>query len=179
MFNGVLAETTVQQAALPHAAAGKLPGRGVCRIDHQPERVVDALDEPVVAVRCTRPWSQCPHCGFACRRAHDVGRRRVRDLSVSGRPVTLMWHRRRFAGTALAAVVRESLCPSCALSCSRSAGQDRNKPPHPADLHFYPEAASGIEPLYRALQGDKEQADDPADLRSCPHDDDPEHTLDT
>jgi transposase len=59
--------------------------------------VVDALDELVVAVRCTRSWSRCPHCGFACRRVHDVRRRRVRDLSVSGRPVTLVWHRRRFA----------------------------------------------------------------------------------
>ncbi|MDQ6838521.1 MAG: hypothetical protein M3137_09390 [Actinomycetota bacterium] len=24
--------------------------------------VVDALDELVVAVRCTRSWSRCPHC---------------------------------------------------------------------------------------------------------------------
>ncbi len=55
--------------------------------------VVDALDELVVAVRCTRSWSRCPHCGFACRRVHDVRARRVRDLSVSGRPVTLVWHR--------------------------------------------------------------------------------------
>lgn len=58
--------------------------------------VVDTLDELVVAVASTRSWSRCPHCGFRCRRVHDVRRRRVRDLSVSGRPTTLVWHRRRF-----------------------------------------------------------------------------------
>jgi transposase len=58
--------------------------------------LVDSLDELVVAVRSTRSWSRCPHCGFACRRVHDVRRRHVRDLAVSGRPVTLVWHRRRF-----------------------------------------------------------------------------------
>ena len=58
--------------------------------------VVDALDELVVAVCSTRSWSRCPWCGFACRRVHDVRSRRVRDLPVSGRPVTLVWQRRRF-----------------------------------------------------------------------------------
>ncbi len=59
--------------------------------------VVDALDELVVAVASTRSWSRCPHCGFGCRRVHDVRLRRVRDLAMSGRPVTLVWHRRRFS----------------------------------------------------------------------------------
>lgn len=59
--------------------------------------VVDALDELVVAVSSTRSWSRCPHCGFSCRRVHDVRHRHVRDLAVSGRAVTLVWHRRRFA----------------------------------------------------------------------------------
>jgi len=59
--------------------------------------VVDALDELVVAVTSTRSWSRCPHCGLRCRRVHDVRLRRIRDLSVSGRQVTLVWHRRRFA----------------------------------------------------------------------------------
>jgi transposase len=58
--------------------------------------LVDAVDELVVAVSSTRSWSRCPHCGFACRRVHDTRRRRLRDLPVSGRPVTLVWHRRRF-----------------------------------------------------------------------------------
>ena len=58
--------------------------------------VVDALDELVVAVASTRSWSRCPHCGFSCRRVHDTRLRRIRDLAVSGRPVTLEWHRRRF-----------------------------------------------------------------------------------
>ena len=59
--------------------------------------VIDALDELVVAVASTRSWSRCPHCGFSCRRVHDVRRRRVRDLPVNGRPTALVWHRRRFA----------------------------------------------------------------------------------
>ena len=58
--------------------------------------VVDTLDELVVAVASTRSWSRCPHCGFSCRRVHDTRTRRIRDLAVSGRPVTLEWRRRRF-----------------------------------------------------------------------------------
>ncbi|MGH9190318.1 MAG: ISL3 family transposase, partial [Acidimicrobiales bacterium] len=57
---------------------------------------VDTLDELVVAVASTPSWSRCPHCGFTCRRVHDVRQRRVRDLAVNGRTVTLVWHRRRF-----------------------------------------------------------------------------------
>lgn len=56
--------------------------------------VVDALDELVVAVVSTRSRSRCPHCGFSCRRVHDVRPRSLRDLAVSGRPVTLVWNRR-------------------------------------------------------------------------------------
>jgi transposase len=58
--------------------------------------LVDAVDELVVAVASTRSWSRCPHCGFRCRRVHDTRLRKVRDLPVSGRPTTLVWHRRRF-----------------------------------------------------------------------------------
>jgi transposase len=59
--------------------------------------VIDTFDELVVAVCSTRSWSRCPHCGFTCRRVHDVRRRRIRDRAVNGRPLTLLWHRRRFA----------------------------------------------------------------------------------
>lgn len=59
--------------------------------------LVDTLDELVVAVASTSRSSRCPHCGFSCRRVHDVRERRVRDLAVNGRPLTLVWRRRRFA----------------------------------------------------------------------------------
>ncbi len=58
--------------------------------------LVDSINELVVEVRSTRSWSRCPWCGFVCRRVHDTRRRQVRDLPVSGRPVTLVWQRRRF-----------------------------------------------------------------------------------
>jgi transposase len=61
------------------------------------EVVVDTVSEVVVAVTSTRSWSRCPHCGFRCRRVHDSRLRRVRDLPISGRAVTLIWHRRRFS----------------------------------------------------------------------------------
>ena len=57
---------------------------------------VDTLSKLVVVVASTRSWSRCPACGYRCRRVHDVRRRRVRDLPVSGRRVTLVWLRRRF-----------------------------------------------------------------------------------
>lgn len=59
--------------------------------------IVDAIDELTVEVTGTRSWSRCPDCGFKTRKVHDSRRRRIRDLPVSGRPVTLVWHRRRFS----------------------------------------------------------------------------------
>ena len=58
--------------------------------------VVDSLRELVVDVETDGSWSRCPACGFKCRRVHDRRIKRIRDLSVSGRKVTLVWRRRRF-----------------------------------------------------------------------------------
>lgn len=63
-------------------------------------RVLDTVDrdnEVTVSVASTRLRSRCPACGYPCRTVHDTRRRRIRDLPISGRPVTLIWHRRRFA----------------------------------------------------------------------------------
>jgi len=59
--------------------------------------LVDAVEELVVEATSTRSWSRCPHCGFKTRTVHDTRIRKVRDLAVSGRRVTLAWQRRRFA----------------------------------------------------------------------------------
>jgi len=58
--------------------------------------LVDSIDELTVEVVSTRSWSRCADCGFKCRQVHDTRRRKVRDLAVSGRLVTLVWHQRRF-----------------------------------------------------------------------------------
>lgn len=59
--------------------------------------LTDTIDALVVSVASTRSWSRCPHCGFRCRDVHDTRIRKIRDLPVSGRPVTLVWSRRRFS----------------------------------------------------------------------------------
>ena len=59
--------------------------------------LTDTIDALVVSVASTRSWSRCPHCGFACRDVHDTRVKKVRDLPVSGRRVTLVWSRRRFS----------------------------------------------------------------------------------
>ena len=62
-------------------------------------RVLEVLvDTPAVLrvrVASTETRPRCPHCGFKCHRVHDVREREIRDLPVSGRPVTLVWMRRR------------------------------------------------------------------------------------
>jgi len=58
--------------------------------------VVDTIDALVVEVASTRSWSRCPDCGHQARRAHDSRVKKIRDLPISGRPVTLRWRRRRF-----------------------------------------------------------------------------------
>ena len=57
--------------------------------------VVDTPEELWVRVESTVSRPRCPHCGFKCHRVHDIREREVRDLEVSGRPVTLVWMRRR------------------------------------------------------------------------------------
>ena len=58
--------------------------------------LVDTTSRLEVEVTSTRSWSRCPFCGFRTRSVHDTRRRKIRDLPVSGRRVTLLWLRRRF-----------------------------------------------------------------------------------
>ena len=58
--------------------------------------LVDTPSRLEVEVASTGAWSRCPFCGFKCRAVHDRRRRKIRDLPVSGRRVTLVWIRRRF-----------------------------------------------------------------------------------
>ncbi len=57
--------------------------------------VVDAPERLVVRVASTVRRPKCPHCGMPSSRRHDRRDNKVRDLEVSGRPVTLVWERRR------------------------------------------------------------------------------------
>ena len=57
--------------------------------------LVDTTSCLEVEVASTRSWSRCPFCGFKCRAVHDTRRRKIRDLPVSGRRMTLVWMRRR------------------------------------------------------------------------------------
>jgi len=58
--------------------------------------LVDTASRLEVEVVSTRSWSRCPHCGFETRTVHDRRCRKIRDLPVSGRRMTLVWIRRRF-----------------------------------------------------------------------------------
>ena len=57
--------------------------------------VVDAPERLVVRVRSTVRRPCCPDCGTPSGKAHDRRDREIRDLEVSGRPVTLVFEQRR------------------------------------------------------------------------------------
>ena len=57
---------------------------------------IDTPSELRVEVEATVRRPRCPACGFRCRRVHDTREREIRDLGISGRRMTLVWHRRRF-----------------------------------------------------------------------------------
>ena len=59
------------------------------------EVVEDAPGALVVSVESTLLRLRCAQCGFKCRRVHDRRAKKVRDLEVSGRRMTLVWQRRR------------------------------------------------------------------------------------
>ena len=60
------------------------------------EVVEDLPERLVVAVVAVVAWVRCSACGHKCRSVHQVKKVKVRDLPVSGRPTTLLWHQRRF-----------------------------------------------------------------------------------
>ena len=67
---------------------------------HLPQiRVLEVVEDTpgalVVSVESTLLRLRCAQCGFKCRRVHDRRAKRVRDLEVSGRRMTLVWQRRR------------------------------------------------------------------------------------
>ena len=59
--------------------------------------LVDTPTRLDVEVASTRSWSRCPFCGFKTRTVYDRRQRKIRDLPVSGRRMTLVWIRRRFS----------------------------------------------------------------------------------
>ena len=59
--------------------------------------VVEDLPESlVVAVVAISSVIRCSACGHKTARVHATRKVKVRDLPVPGRPLTLVWHRRRF-----------------------------------------------------------------------------------
>ena len=50
----------------------------------------------MVAVVAISSVIRCGDCGLKTKRVHATRKVRVADLPVSGRPVNLVWHRRRF-----------------------------------------------------------------------------------
>ena len=59
--------------------------------------LVDAPERLWVRVCSTARRPGCPRCGALCSRVHDRRDNKVRDLEVSGRPVTLVWSRQPMA----------------------------------------------------------------------------------
>ena len=67
---------------------------------HLPQiRVLEVVEDTpgalVVSVESTFRRLRCAQCGFKCHRVHDRRAKKVRDLEVSGRRMTLVWQRRR------------------------------------------------------------------------------------
>ncbi|MCA1709386.1 MAG: ISL3 family transposase, partial [Actinobacteria bacterium] len=75
-------------------------------------RVLEVLEDLperlVVAVVALSSVIRCGACGHKTARVHATGKVRVRDLPVSGRPMTLVWHRRRFRCGACKATTTET-----------------------------------------------------------------------
>jgi transposase len=63
-------------------------------------RVLDVVEDVperlVVAVAAISGVIRCAACGFKTAKVHATRKVKVADLPVSGRPLTLLWHRRRF-----------------------------------------------------------------------------------
>jgi len=71
--------------------------------------VVDDLPEAlVVAVVALSSVIRCSACGHKTAKVHATRKVKVADLPVSGRPTTLVWHRRRFGCSRCATTTTET-----------------------------------------------------------------------
>ena len=59
------------------------------------EAAVDAAERLAVRVASTVSRPRCPDCRTPSRRCYDRREQKIRDLDISGRPVLLLWVRRR------------------------------------------------------------------------------------
>ena len=60
------------------------------------EVVADTRFELRVKVESTVRHPLCAACGIRCSRVHDTREHEISDVEIWGRPVTLLWRRRRF-----------------------------------------------------------------------------------
>jgi transposase len=72
------------------------------------EVVEDLPEALVVAVVAVSSVIRCSACGFKTSQVHATRKVKVADLPVSGRPTTLVWHRRRFRCRRCATTTTES-----------------------------------------------------------------------
>ena len=72
------------------------------------EVVQDLPESLVVAVIAVSNVIRCSACGHKTRRVHSTRKVKIADLAVSGRPTTLIWHRRRFRCTRCASTTTET-----------------------------------------------------------------------
>ena len=76
--------------------------------DAQIERMEEAKEEMILQISLKRKMHTCPRCKAKTDQVHDYRIRTVRDLSIRGKPLTLLYRRRRY------------FCPSCGKSFSET-----------------------------------------------------------
>ena len=76
--------------------------------DAQIERMEEAEEEMILQISLKRKMHTCPRCKAKTDQVHDYRIRTVRDLSIRGKPLTLLYRRRRY------------FCPSCGKSFSET-----------------------------------------------------------
>ena len=76
--------------------------------DAQIERMEETEEEIILQISLTRKAHICPRCKAETDQVHDYRIRTVRNLSIRGKPLTLLYRRRRY------------FCPSCGKSFSET-----------------------------------------------------------
>ena len=74
--------------------------------DAQIERMEETEEEIILQISLKRKMHNCPRCKAETDQVHDYRIRAVRDLSIRGKPLKLLYRRRRY------------FCPSCGKSFS-------------------------------------------------------------
>ena len=107
----------------------------------QIEKLDETEEEIILQISMERKIHICKRCGGKTDRIHDYRVREVRDLELRGKPVRLLYRRRRYACPACGKRFSETNEGQSQILCKLQMRHEQSRIIHCARQRIYPTAA--------------------------------------